>query len=260
VNKEYTAFIRQFLTLTGMDLGYYNQAQMLRRLEAFQQKHGLSTYRELLSRIREEEELYQECLHRLTINVSQFFRDTESWQELRKIVSQMPQERLPLRIWSAGCAAGQEAYSLSYMLGSMLSGESWTLMASDLDYKALEAAQKGIYTRKDLKGLSAQQIEGMFTRVDEDLYQVRERLWGKISFFKHDLLQQPYPQALDIVLCRNVLIYFRESAKTKVLFKLAQSLKPGGVLLVGGSEQIMHPDKFGLSNEKVYFYRKKKTG
>jgi len=256
VSEEFSAFVAKFKNMTGIDLGHYNQAQVFRRLSAFRHKHGFSTLQELSNKLQLDEDLLQSCLKRLTINVTEFFRDRAYWDILRSNISDLARERMPLRIWSAGCASGEEAYSLSYMLSSMLPKNCWVLMASDLDANVLAAAKAGLFTEKALKGLEPDQINLMFTRTGE-LYGVKPRLQERVNFFQHDLLQDIYPSALDVILCRNVIIYFNEKAKKTVLAKLARALNPGGILFLGGSEQIMTPEEFGLTKENVYFYRKK---
>jgi len=256
VSEEYIEFVAKFKILTGIDLSHYNQAQVFRRLSVFQNKHGFSTFKELISNLGTEESLLQECLNKLTINVTGFFRDKPYWDVLKSNITDLTKQRLPLRIWSAGCATGEEAYSLAYMVSNMLPKSCWMLAASDLDSNALSLAKAGLYRFKSLKGLDSQLIHSMFNKINDDLYQVKEQIHGRVNFFQNDLLQDPYPTGLDIVLCRNVIIYFREASKKAVFKKIAQSLNPGGLLFVGGSEQIMSPEELGLIKENIFFYRK----
>lgn len=249
-------FIQQFKAISKIDLSHYNPTQVKRRLSVFQQKYQLETYEKLLAAIQGDENLFHECLKRLTINVTEFYRDSQHWDKLREYISALTRIRLPLRLWSAGCATGEEAYSLSALLGAMIPRDHWELLASDLDSQALALAQAGLYKAKSLKGLNAQQIAMIFTKVDSDLYIVKDRVREKVSFFSHDLLQDDYPPKLDVILCRNVLIYFKESTKKLVIARLAQALNTGGILFIGGSEQIMNPRDYYLRNENIYFYIK----
>jgi len=256
VKDEFIEFIFQFRTISGLDLSHYNRTQIERRLSVFQQKHRLLTLADLIKAIREDSELLNECMRRLTINVTEFFRDPLYWDKLRNYITDIARTRLPLKLWSAGCATGEEAYSLSGMLSIMLPKNCWELMASDLDLGALTTAKAGLYQEKSVKGLDPKYKNLLFNKVD-DFYVVKERVRERVSFQKLDLLQDSYPSSRDIILCRNVLIYFKESTKKAVIAKLAQSLNPGGILFVGGSEQIMNPDDYNLSNENVFFYKKK---
>jgi chemotaxis protein methyltransferase CheR len=255
VSEEYLTFVNLFRDETGLDLGNYNQAQMYRRLDLIKQKHGFSNFGELFVRIKEDPELLKECLDKLTINVTEFFRDKEYWEILKQKTIMRAKTRLSLRIWSAGCATGEEAYSLAFMLNHVLHPDNCVLMASDIDSGALAKAKAGLYHEKALKGLDSRVVSVMFRKLG-DVYQVKDRMREKISFFKHDLLSDVYPSELDIILCRNVSIYFKEGAKKLVYKKLTDKLNPGGILFIGASEQIIYPQDYGLVNEDVYFYRK----
>lgn len=256
MRDDFVQFIQQFKSISGIDLSHYNPAQIQRRLIVLQQKFQLKTYEELLAAIKDDENLFQECLKRLTINVTEFYRDFQYWDKLKIYISHLTRIHLPLRLWSAGCATGEEAYSLSAMLVAMIPRDSWKLLASDLDSQALATAQAGLYKEKSLKELSERQVATIFNKVEDDLYTVKGRVRDKVNFFKHNLLQDEYPPNLDVILCRNVLIYFKESAKKQVIAQLAQVLNPGGVLFIGGSEQIINADDYNLRNENIYFYIK----
>lgn len=256
MSEDFLLLSNSFKAITGLDLSHYNRTQIQRRLSVFQQKYQLETYRDLLAAIQRDENLLQECLQRLTINVTEFYRDSQYWDKLREYIIDMARVRLPLRLWSAGCATGEEAYSLSAMLSIMLPKNCWEVLASDLDAQALATAKAGLYREKSLKNLSTRQIAMIFNKVEEDLFSVKERVREKISFLKHDLLQDDYPRNMDIILCRNVLIYFKESTKKAVLSRLSRALNPNGLLFVGSSEQIINPEDYGLRNENIFFYKK----
>lgn len=256
MNDDFKEFVIQFHLIAGIDLSYYNQAQVLRRLTGFMTKRGFLSLSDLLSAVQADKLLLQDCLKKLTINVTDFFRDREYWDVLRANISNLAKQKLPLKMWSAGCATGEEAYSLAYLAGSILPLKCWELIASDVDSKALTAAMAGIYPEKSIKNLNPLQTGILFYKVGS-FYQVKERFRQQINFIHHDLLQDIYPDNLDLVLCRNVLIYFNEAAKKQVLNRIAQSLNPGGLLFIGGSEQIMAPEDIGLIRDSVYFYKKK---
>lgn len=253
---EYREFAQEFRALTEIDLSYYNQPQILRRLTAFRQKYHLDSYPDLLAALKSDPVLLTECLDRLTINVTEFFRDRDYWGVFKDNVALLAKKRLPLRFWSAGCASGEEPYSLAFMLINMLPRTCWEIMASDISNRALTAAMAGVYPEKALKNLNPEEIALIFDPVEENLFQIKNRLRQCVTFFHHNLFFDPYPPNLDVVLCRNVIIYFTEKAKKEVFTKIAQALHPGGLLFVGGSEQIITPEAFGLEREDVYIYRK----
>lgn len=255
--EGYQDFVREFKEVTSIDLKHYHHSQIQRRLKTIMQKYGLSTLNDLICAIHTDEIILGECLRKLTIHVTEFFRDKEYWDVLRTNILRLIHERSHLRIWSAGCATGEEAYSLAAMLIKTLPSNTWELMASDLSIHSLAAAKAGIYTKKSLVNLEDTLVSSMFDKTG-DLYQVKGRLRNKINFFKHNLLKDTYPQNIDVVLCRNVLIHFTNPAKRHVYYNLAQALNAGGLVFVGGSEQIMEPEEFSLIRDSIYFYRKPK--
>lgn len=254
---DFKQFTEHFKMLTGIDLEHYNKNQIQRRLNVFRQKYQFHTLPDLLAGIEKNAALRQECIRRLTINVTGFFRDPEHWQVLKNYLREMGKYQVPVRLWSAGCATGEEAYSLAWLAMTTLPKNTWELLASDLDADVLNTARAGVYTAKAVKGVDAKTLPLMFQRTGSDLYSVKPHIRERVRFFRHDLLRDQYPFHVDVILCRNVLIYFIEKTKKKVISNLAQALNPGGILFLGSSEQIIGPDKYGLVNENVFFYRKK---
>jgi chemotaxis protein methyltransferase CheR len=253
---EYWEFADDFLALTDIDLSCYNKPQVLRRLTAFRQKQRIDSLPQLLEALKSDPALVKECLDRLTINVTEFFRDREYWQVFKDNVSLLATKRLPLRFWSAGCASGEEPYSLAYMLINMLPRACWMIEASDFSNRALVAAQEGIYNSKAFKNLTEEEVLLFFNSLGNDLYQVKKSLRQCVNFFRHNLFTDPYPTNLDVALCRNVIIYFTEKAKKRFFTGIAEALNPGGLLFLGGSEQIITPSVYGLERVDVYIYKK----
>lgn len=259
MDSDFTVFANWFYDKTGLDLNQYNQTQVMRRLGVVMGKYGYRTHTQLVGAIQKNPLLLKECLDKLTINVSGFFRDSPHWDKLRAKIPQLAVNRKQLRIWCVGCAAGQEVYSLLYLLSQLLAPRRYQVRASDVDNEALAAAREGIYPQKALAGLSHTQRNVMFRRVDIN-YQVRDRFRSQVMFFRHDILRDAIGLNNDLILCRNVMIYFRDETKAKVIRRLADALIPGGLLFVGASEQIMNASCFQLKNEDVYFYRKELPG
>jgi len=257
MQDDFKDFLNRYRKISGIDLSLYNQAQVFRRFNGIILKHKFATFRELSEAMERDPQIREECLRKSTIHVTDFFRDKVYWDVLQKNIEDLARYRLPLRIWSAGCSTGEEAYSLAYMLSNLLPKSCWELMASDLDRNTLTTAVAGIYHAKSIKNLEEKDLTAMFAKAGEDLYQVKDRLRQRVSFFRHDLLLDTYPANLDIIVCRNVIIYFNESAKIQVFNKFTRALNPKGMLFIGGSEQIMAPEEVNLVKESIYFYRKK---
>lgn len=253
--SEYTYFLEQFNEITRIDLSHYHQAQVLRRISLIMQKHSLPTLEALLAAMQTDKTILQECLNKLTIHVTDFFRDKAYWEVLKENILILAKLRSPLRIWSAGCSTGEEAYSLAGLLSRTLPPKTWELIATDLSVKALAAAKAGIYPEKALNNLNADERDALFSKVG-GVFQAKERIRQTIQFSAHNLLHDPYPQNLDVVLCRNVIIYFNEPAKKHVIHSISKSLNPQGLLFIGSSEQIMEPEEAGLVRDSIYFYKK----
>lgn len=256
MNNEYSDFVIRFRGMTGIDLYSYSQPQIMRRLTSYQQKYSIDSLEELLGALASDPLVLKDFIARLTINTSDFFRDREYWQALRVKTASLAGARLPLRFWSAGCATGEEPYSLAFMLFGLLPRRSREILASDLSHRALTVAAEGVYPKKALKNLSSEEIGLFFYPIDSNNFKVKDFLREGIEFFQHNLLADPFPTNLDVVLCRNVIIYFKEAAKRKIIAGIARQLNPGGLLFIGGSEQILAPAEFDLQREDIYIYKK----
>lgn len=135
--------------------------------------------------------------------------------------------------------------------------KDFQIIATDIDDKVLQSAQKGKYHERSLQEVPDQIKQKYFTKEDSSFYTVKDEVRKHIQFKKHNLLADPYEKQLDLIVCRNVLIYFTEEAKEEIYRKMSSSLKPNGVLFVGSTEQIFHPEKFGLTSADTFFYQKK---
>ncbi len=253
--NNFQNFARWFHRQTGMDLSHYNNSQVQRRLRVVMGKYGYASLEQLRQEAEETPGLLQECLAKLTINVSEFFRDRQYWEQLAVKIPQLAEGRPLLRVWSVGCSHGQEVYSLVYTLARQLPMSQFHVWASDVDADALAAAKTGIYQQSSLDGLAGEQQRVMFKR-QGTVFQIRERIRNQVTFMLHDVLRDHLPGDFDLVLCRNVMIHFSPKAKTVAVQRLAESLTLGGLLFVGAAEQIFKPEELGLAGEDVYFYRK----
>jgi len=194
----------------------------------------------------------------LTINVSAFFRDPERWHDLREKVLPELLRVSPrgLRLWSAGCSIGPEPYSLAIMLDELTPHRKHTLLATDLDRGALARARAGgPFSADDIQNVSAIQRSRYFQAGGPPFYTV-EALSGRIQFREQNILTDNFESDLDLIICRNVVIYFTEAAKAALYRKFAAALRPGGVLFVGGTEIVPRPQEIGLHSFGLSFYQK----
>jgi chemotaxis protein methyltransferase CheR len=160
-----------------------------------------------------------------------------------------------LKLWSAGCSIGTEAYTLAILMAEAFPARKFTLLATDLDRGALQKARAGgPYTPEDVRNLSLTQRRKYLTPAAP--YFVTEKLKKAIVFEEQDLLADRFDGGFDLIVCRNVVIYFTAEAKEKLYAKFSAALRPGGVLFVGGTEIISGQAKYGFQNFGISFYQK----
>lgn len=256
-DPSYLLVRKKVLDLTGIDLDAYKRQQMLRRLDAILSRCQLASLNALASELRPNSHILQEFMERFTINVSECFRDRPRFEMLaQQIIPSMLKKNGMVRIWSAGCSYGAEPYSLALILREQKAVRS-TITATDIDPKILTTAKAGEnFTVNDLKNLPKDVAARYFTLLPNGNYKVDDGLKPLITFKQHNLLSPPPGDGFDIVLCRNVTIYFTEEAKDKVTEYLVSSLRPGGVLFIGETETIHRPLRFGLTLRSTSFYER----
>lgn len=245
-------------SLLDIDLNYYKDEQMKRRLDSWLVRCGASSWSDYFKRMRSDQQELSRFRDFLTINVSAFFRDPERWQDLRGKVLPELLRASPrgLRLWSAGCSIGPEPYSLAIMLDELAPHRKHTLLATDLDRSALAKARAGgPFTVEDIQNVSAIQRSRHFQAGGPPFY-TTESLRGRIQFCEQNILTDDFESNFDLIICRNVVIYFTEAAKTALYRKFAAALRPGGVLFVGGTEIVPRPQEFSLRSFGLSFYQK----
>jgi chemotaxis protein methyltransferase CheR len=232
--------------LLGIDLDQYRPAQMWRRVNGFAVSHGVTDADGLLAACRARPDLLAELRDMLTINVSEFFRDPEAWQRLGRRIGDRLSAPRGFRAWSAGCSVGFEPYSLAMLATELAPGATVRIVASDVDQAALDVGRLGRYDLSRVVGLSTERRD-RFLVPDGPDWLFRPELRAMIRFRQQDLLDEPSGAGgYDLILCRNVVIYFTDAAKTEVHGRLSAALRPGGLLFVGSTEAILQPRRYGL--------------
>jgi two-component system, chemotaxis family, CheB/CheR fusion protein len=239
-----SAFLNQLRGRTGIDFRQYKTPTIIRRLSRLMATAGCNTLKDYLRHLTSHPEAYQRLVSTFLIKVTEFFRDPALYAQLREsilpdIVQHARNNRAELRLWSAGCATGEEAYSLAIALAELLGNDVETLpiriFATDLDADAIAFARRGIYPASALKELSPSLLAKYFTRID-DAFQIKKSIRNLTVYGEYDLGQRaPFPR-IDLVMCRNVLIYFTKELQQRTLQLFAFSLRPGGYLILGKSE------------------------
>jgi chemotaxis protein methyltransferase CheR len=217
---DYVRFCEGIVTLTGIDLRHYRPAQMERRMRAFALRHGATDLVAYLEVLRREPAARDGFLDRMTINVSELFRNPERFDELEK--THLPRILAAngpgLRVWSAGCSYGAEIYSLAILLGELAPGARHQLIAADIDEQILARARIGWFTTADMRNVTADRRRRWFTQspTDRERWTVIDELKRAVEVRRMDLLKDAYPRDLDMIACRNVVIYFNDDAKDQI--------------------------------------------
>ncbi|WP_010284208.1 CheR family methyltransferase [Bacillus timonensis] len=257
MDTNYITFTQQIKRKTGIDLRLYKEAQMVRRLTSLYEKRGFSSFQDYFQGIDKDNELFHEFLDRMTINVSEFYRNAKRWEVLEtKILPNLLQENRGLKVWSAACSAGEEPYTLAMILSKFLPSHKISILATDIDENIIARAKMGVYPERSLQEIPKDMKKRFFTQ-DGSFYHIHPDIKKTVTFKKQNLLADTFETNFDLIVCRNVLIYFTEEAKDMLYKKFSNALKTDGILFVGSTEQIFNPSSYGFETEDTFFYRKK---
>ena len=232
--------LKQLLHETvGLDCSGYRDDYLKRRFAIRLRATGTNTYRRYVRYLKKNPAEYNFVIENLPTNYTTFFRDRDVYIYLEKNILPKLFRSNEVRIWSAGCATGEEPYSLAILvhklLGKQLSNYQVTIFASDLNEDALAKAVKGEYNRKQLKGLEASLIDKYFSNNGE-AYLVKDFVKQLVHFEKHDLMKPSLRNGFDLILCRNVMIFFSRESQQQIHMHFYNALRDGGYLVIGKSE------------------------
>lgn len=244
----------------GIDLDHYKDEQMRRRLDSWLVRSGLPTWDAYFAKIKVDKDELLKFRNYLTINVTEFYRDSERWKHLQTNVLPMLIKdsvgKPGLRIWSAGCSIGAEPFTLAMIMEDLTPNRKHYILGTDLDKGAIaRATSGGAFILEEIRGLSPAQ-RTLYLRPGGPPYNVTESLIKKITFREQNMISDTFETDFDLIVCRNVVIYFTSSTKDLLYRKFANSLRKGGVLFIGGTEIIPHPQDFGLRSIGISFYQK----
>ncbi len=252
---------------TGLTLASFKDRCLKRRIAVRMRAHGLHTYDEYRRLLQSSPDEYAKLKDALTINVTRFYRNADTWQALADDVLRDLVERQNGRVavWSAGCSSGEEPYTVAMVLADILEAvgrRSWlarvTIDASDIDRQSLERAARGWFPAAAFEEAPAHFATKYCDSVD-DGYQVRRQLREVVTVFPLDLMRDPPRRAdYDLILCRNVVIYFDRPMQDELFNRFADALGPGGVLVLGKVETMLGPagSRFKLINIRERIYRR----
>ena len=256
-DQEYTYLQNTIRRLTNIDLGSYKSQQMRRRLEGFivrSSPGGVALFCKMLER---DAEVLRRLKDFLTINVSEFFRDFSQFNLLRtQILPQLLRRSSSLNIWSAGCSIGAEAYSIAITLKEIAPGRDHRILATDLDTQILtKAVAGGPYSHNEVANVDKIRLRRHFVPGDGG-YMVSEEIKNIVEFRQQNLLVGNFEQSFNLILCRNVMIYFSDEAKSQLHERFFRSLKEDGILFLGGTEGLADANRLGLTRLHSSIYQK----
>jgi chemotaxis protein methyltransferase CheR len=256
-DEEYILIKKKVRELIKFELDHYSANQMMRRLDGFisrSKTDGVAQYCHMLENNPAEVAKLENFL---TINVSEFFRDTAHFIALKeKILPAMLHENMQLNIWSAGCSNGAEAYSVAILLDRLSPYRSHRILATDIDKKILaQAAAGGPYHAADIRNVPPELVEKYFRKTGED-YTVSDSIRSKVTFRQNDLTRDPFENNFDLIICRNVVIYFNDEAKKKLRRRFIDAMKMNGILFIGATETMLDASDTGFVRLSPCFYKK----
>jgi two-component system CheB/CheR fusion protein len=236
--------LTQLRVRTGHDFSNYKRATVMRRIGRrmiVQERSTLSAYAQFM---HEHPQEAQALLKDLLISVTNFFRDPEAFEALeREVIPKLFEGKTSddqVRVWVAGCATGEEAYSVMMLLAdysiNLASPPQIQLFATDIDEDAIAVARDGIYTLNDAADISPERLSRYFVKGADDVYRVRREIRERVLFATHNVIKDPPFSHLDLATCRNLLIYLDKKAQRRVLDVLHFALDAGGYLMLGASE------------------------
>ncbi|HZQ62489.1 MAG TPA: CheR family methyltransferase [Casimicrobiaceae bacterium] len=239
------AILTALRTRTGHDFTNYKRSTLLRRIARRMSVRELPDLMSYAAFLRDHLEETQPLLKDLLISVTNFFRDPEAWQALEaKVIPKLFSGKSAedyVRVWVAGCATGEEAYSVAMLLAehaaTLAHPPSLQVFATDLDEAAIAFAREGVYTATDTADVPAERLRRFFAKENEG-HRINRDLREMVLFAHHNLIKDPPFSHLDLATCRNLLIYLNRTAQRRVLDVLHFALNPGGYLFVGASESV----------------------
>ncbi len=254
---DYEYLKKAVYDLTKIDLNAYKEKQMKRRIDTLIAKHKIDGYDKYVQVLKTDSVKFEEFVNYLTINVSEFYRNAEQWEILDKeiIPELIGKYGKRLKIWSAACSTGDEPYSLVMAFSRHLPLDQIKILATDIDKQVIAKAKVGLYNEKSIENVPQDLKDKYFTKVGNS-YQISEKIKERVEFKQHNLLKDPYPSDCNIIVCRNVLIYFTEEAKEDIYRKFHEAISPKGILFIGSTEQIMNYREIGYIRRNSFYYEK----
>jgi two-component system, chemotaxis family, CheB/CheR fusion protein len=245
LDKDFESLLEFLRDSRGFDFTGYKRSSLMRRTTKRMQDLGIESFSEYLDRLQVDQDEFTELFNHILINVTAFFRDEGIWQFVAdEVLPQIVAAKTPeqaIRVWDAGCASGEEAYTVAILLAEALGWDEYQrrvkIYATDVDEEALEQARTGAYTAKQVAGVPEQLLEKYFNR-NGTLYVFDKELRRSVIFGRHDLVKNAPISRIDLMVCRNTLMYLNADLQSKILADFRFALNPDGFMVLGKAEML----------------------
>jgi chemotaxis protein methyltransferase CheR len=254
---EYEHLKRKIRQVIQIDLNNYKENQMIRRLDGFISRAKATDIAQYCSKLDNDAVEIAKLRSFITINVSEFYRDQVHFETLRKTVLPALLRNSPrLNIWSAGCSDGEEPYTIAMILDELTPGTRHRIFATDIDKESLAKGNAGgPYQVAEVRSLP-QALLMKYFYFGEDGYTVNEKIRERIVFSQLDLTRDKFPIGFDLIVCRNVTIYFSNETKRTLSLNFQNALKENGILFIGATETMLDASELGFARVHPCFYKK----
>lgn len=240
-DEEVASLSQSILTRYGLDFTCYEPKSLKRRIVRLLSINNYTSIHDLWNRMLHDRTFIQTFMNEISVGMTSMFRDPQFWKHLKRLLSKNFEHLPHLVIWHAGCSTGEEVYSLGILLKETGLSQKSIAFASDINQVALEEAKRGEYHKirmieneANFKEYNAySDFSKYYTSVDGKFVKMDEGLTKHVTFNYHNLITDPYTGKYDLILCRNVMIYFDAEAKQKLIKKFHEALNPGGYFVIG---------------------------
>jgi chemotaxis protein methyltransferase CheR len=249
-NEEYRQFLESIRFVYGYDFTEYAEASVIRRIRAFMENKKVGSLKELGIMVLKDESAFEHFIQEITVNVTEMFRDPLFYKSLRENVVNRWATYPFIKVWVAGCSTGEEVYSLAILFREEGLLDRTVIYATDINQEALQKAREGISAISSMKNYTENYLKAGGKNSFSDYYKAKYNsvLWDKslrqnIVFSVHNLAMDKSFNEFQLVLCRNVLIYFNQDLQSKVINLFYESLCPFGFLALGNKESLLFAEK-----------------
>ncbi len=254
----FTKFTRLIFQLSGIYMKDSKLILLSNRLRKRIKLLNLNTYEEYYNYLLAHKEEYEHFLNVISTNETYFFRSETQLDAFSNMILPLIINRKGYaKIWSAGCSTGEEPYSIGIVADSLGVLSKVDIFATDINTEVIESAKQGIYNLRRLKYVQDSMLKKYFQKIDEDKYKITQSLINKVNFKIHNLIKDEYPTNMDIIFCRNVMIYFNRDIQKEIVERFYNCLVSGGFLFIGHAETLyVISDKFKylkIGNSSVYY-------